>query len=108
MRSKFSLLVRREVKGDRVMSYYRTINGIKMDGHLLDKANAAVARNMEGDSQGRISKKDAESIIIAVTYGFGYADVEEDTLKYIRDNYKWTESAGDWFKSQISNWLTRR
>jgi len=90
------------------MSYYRTINGIKMDGHLLGKANAAVARNSEGESEGKISKTDAESIIIAVTYGFGYADVEEDTLKYIRDNYKWTESAADWFRSQMSNWLTRR
>jgi hypothetical protein len=94
--------------GGKVMSYYRTINGIKMDGHLLDKANAAVARSSEGASEGRITRKDAESIIIAVTYGFGYADVEEDTLKYIRDNYKWSDGADDWFRSQISNWLRRK
>ncbi len=40
-----------------------------MDGHLLYKANAAVARNCEGESEGGISKKNAESIIMAAAYG---------------------------------------
>ena len=84
------------------MSYYKIINGIKMDGHLVDKANQAVA--VSGD--GRISRKEAEAIIVAVTYGFGYNDVEEDTLNYIHDNYKWSEGTESWFRNQIKTWVS--
>ena len=84
------------------MSYYKIINGIKMDGHLVDKADHAVA--VSGD--GRISRREAEAIIVAVTYGFGYNDVEEDTLNYIRDNYKWSEGTEAWFRNQIKSWVS--
>jgi hypothetical protein len=82
------------------MSYYRTINGIKMDGHLLSTADEAI----KGMGDGRISLKDAESIIGAVKDGGGYTDVEKDTMLYIRDHYQWTEGANDWFRTQISSW----
>ena len=82
------------------MSYYKTINGLKMDGHLLDKTDEAVA----GAGDGRISKNDAETIIQFVKDSGTYTDVEKHTMEYIRDNYKWTEGADDWFRTQISSW----
>ena len=75
-----------------------------MDGHLVDKANHGVAVSVDG----RISRKEAETIIVAVTYGFGYNDVEEDTLNYIRDNYKWSEGTDVWFRNQIRDWVATR
>lgn len=72
-----------------------------MDGHLVDKANQGVAVSDDG----RLSRKDAEAIIFAVRYGFGYHDVEEDTLNYIRDNYKWSEGTDVWFENQIKTWV---
>lgn len=72
-----------------------------MDGQLVDKANHGVAASDDG----RISRKDAEAIIFAVRYGFGYNDVEEDTLNYIRDNYKWSEGTDVWFGNQIKTWV---
>jgi hypothetical protein len=40
----------------------------------------------------------------AVTDGGVYTDVEKDTMDYIRNNFKWTEGADDWFRTQISAW----
>ena len=70
-----------------------------MDGHLVDKANHGVAASDDG----RISRKDAEAIIFAVRYGFGYNDVEEDALNDIRDNYKWSEGTDVWFGKSNQN-----
>ena len=86
------------------MSYYKTINGLKMDGHLLDMADEAIA----GAGDGRISKADAETMIHAVKDAGDYTDIEKDTMEYIRDNYKWTDGANEWFRTQISSWAAKR
>jgi hypothetical protein len=86
------------------MSYYKSIYGVKMDGHLLDKANEAVA----GARDGRISRKDAESIMLAVIDGNAYTDIEKTTMEHIRDNHQWTESADTWFRSQIASWAATK
>jgi hypothetical protein len=86
------------------MSYYKTIDGKKMDGTLLDIAEEAVA----GAGDGRISKQDAETIIAAVKDSGEYTDVEKDTMEYIRDNFKWTEGADEWFSSQIASWAATK
>ncbi len=49
------------------MSYYKVVNGKKLDGRILDMADIAVS----GEGDGRISKKDAEGLIVAVKDG-GY------------------------------------
>jgi hypothetical protein len=82
------------------MSYYKTIDGKKMDGHLLDLANKAV--NGQGD--GRISMDDSKLLLNAVTDGGIYTDVEKETMEYIRSNFKWMEGADEWFRSQITSW----
>ena len=82
------------------MSYYKMVDGKKMDGHLLDLTTKVV----EGQGDGRISKEDGEVLLKAVTDRGLYTDVEKDTMDYIRTNFKWTEGADEWFRTQISTW----
>lgn len=81
-------------------SYYKTIDGVKMDRGLLEAADKAVA----GRGDGRISKTDAESLLAAVKDGDTYSEVEKATVKYIRENYKWTDDADKWFRAEINKW----
>ena len=82
------------------MSYYKIVDGKKMDSRLLEMAE----KSIQGGGNGRISKADAEEIIQAVKDGGDYTEVEKDTMEYIRDNFTWTDNANDWFRNQISSW----
>lgn len=75
-----------------------------MDSRLLEIAETSI----EGAGDGRISKADAEAIIEAVNDGGIYTDVEKTTMEYIRDNFSWTESADEWFRSQIAGWAVAK
>ena len=86
------------------MSYYKVIDGKQMDSRLLEMAESSI----QGAGDGRISKADAESIIQAVNDGGEYTDVEKDTMEYIRDNFSWTDSADEWFRSQIASWAATK
>ena len=81
-------------------SYYKTIDGVKMDKALLDCADTCVA----GRGDGRISMADAETLLAEVKDGNSYTDVEKATVKHIRENYKWTDEADEWFRKQINLW----
>jgi hypothetical protein len=37
-----------------------------------------------------------------------YTEVEKGTMEYIRDNFKWTEGADEWFRSQIASWAAKK
>jgi len=86
------------------MAYYKTIDGKKYDGELLDYADAAIA----GAGDGRISLKDAEEILGKVMDANVYTDIEKDTMAYIRDNYKWTPEADEWFRTEIRKWAATK
>lgn len=81
-------------------SYYKTIDGVKYDKGLLDAADEAVA----GRGDGRISLADAEKLLAEVKDGNSYTDTEKVTVKYIRENYKWTDEADKWFRAEINKW----
>lgn len=82
------------------MNYYKQVGGKKLDGHLIEIADAAVT----GFGDGRISKPDAERILAAVIEDNVFTDVERATVDYIHKNYRWTESAREWFRDQIIDW----
>ncbi len=86
------------------MNYYTTVEGKKLDKRLIGLAESAI----EGRGDGRISTEDAKKIIEAVTDGGVYTDVEKNTMEYIRNNFKWTESADSWFRSQIASWAASK
>ena len=86
------------------MGYYKTIDGKKYDGELLDLA----AKLTEGGRDQRISKDDAGQILEAVKDGNSYTDIEKDTVKYIRDNFNWTDAADEWFRSEVRKWAAAK
>jgi len=57
---------------------------------------------------GRISKADAAELLAAVKDGNSYTDTEKDTMKYIRDNYNWTDAADEWFRDEIRKWAATK
>lgn len=86
------------------MGYYKTIDGEKYDGDLIEAADLAVV----GQGDGRISLDDAEVILASVKDGNTYTDIEKKTIAYIRDNYKWTEEADAWFRTEIHKWAATK
>ncbi|MDG1767091.1 MAG: hypothetical protein P8H98_09860 [Flavobacteriales bacterium] len=44
----------------------------------------------------------------AVKDGASYTDIEKDTMSYIRDNFKWTDAADDWFRTEIRKWAASK
>ncbi|MCH2230116.1 MAG: hypothetical protein MK105_07205 [Crocinitomicaceae bacterium] len=86
------------------MGYYKTIDGKKYDGEILELAESLV----DGEGDGRISKADAEKLFEAVRDGNSYTDIEKDTMAYVRDNFKWTEAADEWFRTEIRKWAATK
>ncbi|MEZ4891143.1 MAG: hypothetical protein R2779_11530 [Crocinitomicaceae bacterium] len=86
------------------MSYYKTIDGKKYDGTLIELADELTA----GSGDGRISMADAEKLLAAVKDGDSYTDIEKETMAYLRENYKWTEAADEWFRTEIRKWAATK
>ncbi|MES2799369.1 MAG: hypothetical protein V4638_05085 [Bacteroidota bacterium] len=86
------------------MGYYKTIDGKKYDGAIIDLAESLV----DGGGDGRISMADAEKLFAEVRDGDTYTDVEKDTMAYIRENFKWTEAADEWFRTEIRQWAATK
>ena len=86
------------------MSYYKTIEGKKYDGEVIDLAEKLTS----GAGDGRISMADAEQLFEAVKDGNSYTDIEKDTMAYVRQNYKWTDAADEWFRSEIRKWAASK
>lgn len=86
------------------MAYYKTIDGNKYDGELLEAAEKAV----EGRGDGRISMEDAKMLFDKVKDGDSYTDIEKETMSYIRDNFKWTDEADEWFRTEIRKWAATK
>jgi hypothetical protein len=86
------------------MSYYKTIEGKKYDGELIDLADKLTS----GAGDGRLSQADAEQIYEAVKDGDSYTDIEKDTVAYLRENYSWTDAADEWFRTEIRKWAATK
>ena len=85
-------------------SYYKEIDGKKYDKEILDLADELT----KGQGDGRLSQDDAKKLLEAVKDGNAYTDIEKETMSYVRDNYKWTESADEWFRSEIRKWAATK
>ena len=70
-------------------TYYKTIDGKDYDREMLEIADEAVA----GAGDGRISIENAQKLLGAVKDANKYTDIERATMKYIRDNFKFTEAS---------------
>lgn len=85
-------------------SYYIQIEGKKYDRKLVELAREAV----EGAGDGRISREDAELLLEEAIDGDRYTKIEQDTVVYLRQNFKWTHAADEWFETQIRKWAAER
>ncbi|MBI2567239.1 MAG: hypothetical protein HYV63_09440 [Candidatus Schekmanbacteria bacterium] len=81
-------------------TYYKTIDGVRYDRELLEKAEVAVA----GRGDGRISRADAEMLLAAVKDGDSYTEVEKVTVEYLQKSFTWTADADRWFREQLATW----
>lgn len=86
------------------MGYYKTIDGNKYDGALIELADKLTS----GTGDGRLSKEDAAQLLDGVKDGDAYTDIEKDTVKYLRENYNWTEAADEWFRAEIRKWAATK
>ena len=86
------------------MSYYKEIDGKKYDRELLELAEKLT----KGQGDGRLSKSDADRLLEAVKDGNSYTDVEKDTVKYIRENFSWTDAADEYFRTEIRKWAATK
>lgn len=86
------------------MSYYKTIEGKKYDGEIIDLAEKLTS----GAGDGRISMSDAEQLFEAVKDGDSYTDIEKDTMAYVRENFKWTDAADEWFRGEVRKWAASK
>jgi len=85
-------------------SYYKIIDGKHYDREMLEIADEAVA----GAGDGRISVEDAQKLLGAVKDANKYTDIEKATMKYIRENYKFTYAADQWFRTEIRKWAATK
>lgn len=83
------------------MTYYKTIEGQKMDYAIIEEAS----RMIQGVGDGRISEKDAQRLFSLVKDGNTITDVEKDTIEYISKNYNWASNAKAWFNKEWKAWI---
>ena len=85
-------------------SFYKQIDGVQYSRRLLDWADEAVA----GRGDGRISVSDAEELFDLLASDGRYSDLEKRTIKYIRENYKWTEAGDAYLRGAVRSWTAVR
>ena len=85
-------------------SFYKQIDGVQYSRRLLDWADEAVA----GRGDGRISVSDAEGLFDKLASDNRYSDLEKRTIKYIRENYNWTEAGDAFLRGAIRSWAAAR
>ena len=86
------------------MGYYKTIDGKKYDGEIIELADKLT----EGQGDGRLSVDDAKQLLEAVLDGGAYTDIEKDTMAYVRENYKWADAADEHFRTEIRKAAAQR
>ena len=84
--------------------YYKEIDGKKYDRGLLELADEVTT----GRGEHRISKDEAKQLYEKVADGDSYTDIEKATVKYIRENYEWTDAADEWFRAEIRKWASTK
>lgn len=80
------------------MSFYKIINGIKMDGPMFTCAQEAANKNFDG----KIYLEDAYKIFEAVQDDDIYTEVEKDTVSYLLTHFSWNPVALEWFQKKLS------
>ena len=81
-------------------SHYKQIDGVKYSAAILEAADEMVA----GKGDGRISQLDAEALFARLRKDGKYTQLEQTTVAYIRDNYKFTEAGEAYLRGMTNLW----
>ena len=95
-------IVSKELAAKKI-SYYKQIDGKRYKAVTIKMADESVA----GVSDGRISKEDAMKIFDTISDGKAYTQVEKDTMRYIREDYHWTDGADELFRKKVRSWAAK-
>lgn len=79
-------------------SYYKLIEGLRYDRKILEEAE----RRTQGRGDGRISQEDAAFLLPLFSDIGDVTIVEERTLQYLLENFRWTEAAERWFLDRVT------
>ena len=82
---------------EKLSSYYKIIDGLKYDRRILNKAEELT----RGRGDGRISLEDAKFLLPLFGDAGDVRIEEERTLKYLKENYSWTDAAIAWFQPRF-------
>ncbi|MBM7456829.1 hypothetical protein HNR62_002731 [Oceanisphaera litoralis] len=77
---------------------YVIIGGEKYEKELIDLATA----HTTGKGEGKISKDEAADLLTSALDGQGVTDTEMNTLKYIRQNFDFTDAAAAYFDNEVA------
>lgn len=69
-----------------------------MDEKLLTLAKEAVKTG------GVISMAEAKTLFSAVKDGGKYTETEKTTMAHVREHFKWTPEADEWFRTEVRKW----
>jgi hypothetical protein len=83
------------------MSYYKIIDGKRIDGRVLHVTEEAANRN-----KGLLTLDDAQLIYDSIAEDDIYTYAEKNTVLYILSNFDWTEQASLWIQSKLSGLST--
>jgi len=91
-----------EAAAAKKRNYYKQIQGVKYDKGMLDVVETATA------DKGRINVEDCKKLLKEVIDGDTYTDIEKQTMKYIREHYKFEGAADQWIRRAISSWASKK
>jgi len=84
--------------------YLISPSGVKYDRELLQKAQSLV----DSRSTKQITVDDCEELYEKVADASKYTDCEKRTMKYIRDNCKFTPAGDKKFRHMIASWAAKK
>ena len=85
-------------------SHYRQIKGIRYSAALINAAEEMVA----GQGDGRISKDDAEKLVVMVGKDGKYSALEKRSLAYVQENFAFTDAGVAFLESKMSAWSDKK
>lgn len=77
---------------------YVIIGGEKYEKELIDLATT----HTTGKGEGKISKDEAADLLKSALDGKGVTETEMNTLKYIRQNFDFTDAAAVYFDNEVA------
>ncbi|BDA77276.1 hypothetical protein LPTSP3_g02060 [Leptospira kobayashii] len=83
-------------------SYYRTIKGKQYDRELLEIVEKATKR-----TKSPLNKNVAKNLFEAIKDGNDYTETEKRTVKYIRENFSFSEEADEYLRTEIRKWAAK-